>query len=155
MILIPIYFLYFYYQMQKFKKGRDKFNQDFMASRRMAMDLAVHALKRRKTLDEEIAQRSGVSESIKKPYLAWVRDGRILSGPPLGADGTFEEMVRSVYRQQTDYLLALNRLGALEKDLYAAIKPNLADTPEAAEIIAVIEERSRAVRRDMAAGIFA
>ena len=43
MILIPILFLYFIYRMQRFKSGRLKFDQEFMATRRKAMDLAVEA----------------------------------------------------------------------------------------------------------------
>ena len=36
MIMIPLLFIYFIYRMQKYKDGRIKFDEEFMAARRRA-----------------------------------------------------------------------------------------------------------------------
>ncbi|MFH1134641.1 MAG: NF038143 family protein [Pseudomonadota bacterium] len=157
MILIPLLFLYFYYRLRKYKSGRLKFNQEFMSSRKLALDLAVRALETgEKPRDKDIIQWSGVSKALEKPYAAWIKGLvdyylELLAAP----GGTFEDLARSAYRNQTEFLLSLNRLSALERDLYAAIKPNLTDLEGTGEIIALIEERSRTLRRDLAESIFA
>jgi hypothetical protein len=74
----------------------------------------------------------------------------------LAANGdSFESLVRSAYRNRTNYLLTLNRLSTVEKEFYAAIKPQLAATEGAAAVITTIETQSQRLRRHLAESIFA
>ncbi len=157
MVLIPILFLYFIYRMQRFKSGRMKFDQEFMTTRRKAMDLAVESLETGvKPNIDRIARESGITDALEKPYAAWLRALVDHYDDLLAANGeSFEALVRSAYHNRTNYLLTLNRLNTVEKEFYAALKPQLAATEGAAAVIEAIEEHSRRLRRDLAEQIFA
>jgi hypothetical protein len=156
MVLIPILFLYFVYRMQRFKNGRIKFDQEFMTTRRKAMDLAVEALETGvKPNIDRIARGSGITDALEKPYASWLKALVDYYADLLAANGdSFDALVRSAYRNRTNYLLALNRLSTVEKEFYTALKPGLAATEGAAAVIATIEEQSRRLRRDLAEQIF-
>lgn len=157
MVLIPILFLYFIYRMQRFKSGRMKFDQEFMTTRRKAMDLAVEALETGvKPNIDRLSRESGITDALEKPYAAWLRALVEHYDDLLAANGeSFEALVRSTYHNRTNYLLTLNRLNTVEKEFYAALKPQLAATEGAAAVIEAIEEHSRRLRRDLAEQIFA
>lgn len=157
MILIPILFLYFIYRMQRFKSGRMKFDQEFMTTRRKAMDLAVEALETGfKPNIDRVARESGITDALEKPYASWLRTLVDYYDDLLTAEGdSFDALVRSAYHNRTNYLLTLNRLSTVEKGFYTVLKPQLAATEGAAAVIATIEEQARRLRRDLAEQIFA
>jgi hypothetical protein len=157
MILLPILFVYFIYRMQKFKNSRLKFDQEFMSTRRKAMDVAVEAVETgAKPPIDQIARDSGLLDVLEKPYASWLRTLVDYYMELLAADGnSFEALVRSAYRNRTNFLLTLNRLNTVEKEFYNALKPRLAATEGAAAVIATIEEQSRRLRRELAEQIFA
>jgi hypothetical protein len=157
MVLIPVLFLYFVYRMQRFKNGRLKFDQEFMTTRRKALDLAVQALETGvKPNIDRIARETGITDTLEGPYANWLRVLVDYYDDLLAANGdSFDALVRSAYRNRSNYLLALNRLSTVEKEFYAALKPQLAATEGAAAVIAAIEEHSRRLRRDLAERVFA
>jgi hypothetical protein len=157
MVLIPFLFLYFMYRMQGYKNGRIKFDEEFMTTRRRAMDAALNALKTDGRLDtDEAARDAGLPEPLQEPYAAWVRTLAEYYMDLLSADGeSFESLVRAAYRSRTDYLLILNRLTTLERAFYAALKPHLGAAEGASDIIATIEAQSQKLRRELAEEIFA
>jgi hypothetical protein len=157
MILIPILFIYFIYRMQRFKSGRMKFEQEFMTTRRKALDLAIEALETGvKPNIDRVARESGITDALEKPYAFWLRTLVDYYGDLLAANGdSFEALVRSAYHNRTNYLLTLNRLSTVEKEFYSALKPRLAATEGAAAVIATIEEQTRRLRRDLAEQVFA
>jgi hypothetical protein len=157
MVLIPFLFFYFFYRMQKYKKGREKFDQDFMITRLRTLDEAVEALDKRRPPDiQALVRRSGLAEALRKPYAAWVEALALHYTDLLKAGGeTFEHLVRGAYRNRGNYLLALNRLSQVEAQLYAALRPAIEAQPDtAADIIATIEKTSQRLRREAAERIF-
>jgi hypothetical protein len=128
-----------------------------MITRRKAMDLAVEALETGvKPNIDRIAGESGLTDALEKPYASWLKALVEYYTDLLAATGdSFESLVRSAYRNRTNYLLALNRLNAVEKEFYAALKPQMASTEGAASVIATIEEQSRRLRRELAESAFA
>jgi hypothetical protein len=157
MVLIPILFLYFVYRMQKFKTGRLKFDQDFMVTRRKAMEIAIEGIETGSRPDiDAIARESGLRDVLEKPYAAWLKALVEHYTDLLSAAGdSYDALVRSAYRSRTDCLLALNRLGAAEKEFYAALKTQMGATEGAADVIATIQEQSRQLRRELAERVFA
>lgn len=157
MVLIPILFLYFVYRMQKFKTGRIQFDQDFMVTRRKAMEIAIEGIETGSRPDiDAIARESGLRDVLEKPYAAWL--GALVEHYTdlLSAAGdSYDALVRSAYRSRTGCLLALNRLGTVEKDFYAALKTQMSATEGATDVIATIQEQSRQLRRELAERIFA
>jgi hypothetical protein len=156
MVLIPILFVYFIYRVQRFKSDRSKFAEEFMATRRRAMDAALGAVETNGRPDiVALVRNSNLSEALQAPYAAWVGALVDYYMGLLAADGDcFEMLVRSTYRSRTDYLLALNRLTAAEKDLYRALQPHLKLDEGVADIITAIEARSQQLRRETAEQIF-
>lgn len=157
MVLVPLLFLYFIYRMQRYKSGRMKFDEEFMTTRRRAMNLAFEAVEAGSRPDiDRIARESGLTEALEKPYASWLKVLVDFYMDLLAANGdSFESLVRSAYRNRTNYLLTLNRLSTVEKEFYAAVKPQLAATEGAAAVIATIETQSQQLRRDLAENIFA
>jgi hypothetical protein len=157
MVLIPILFLYFVYRMQKFKTGRIKFDHDFMVTRRKAMEIAIEGIETGSRPDiDAITRESGLRDVLEKPYAAWLKVLVEHYTDLLSAAGdSYDALVRSAYRSRTDCLLALNRLGTVEKDFYAALKSQMSATEGAADIITTLEEQSRQLRRELAERIFA
>jgi hypothetical protein len=157
MVLVPLLFLYFIYRMQKYKNGRMKFDQDFMTTRRKAMDLAVEALETGvKPNVDRIVGESGIMDALEKQYASWLRALVDYYDDLLVANGdSFDALVRSAYRSRTNYLLTLNRLNMVEKEFYDALKPQMTVTEGAVAIIAAIEEQSRRLRRNLAESVFA
>jgi hypothetical protein len=156
MVLIPILFLYFIYRMQTFKSGRIKFDEDFMAPRRRAMDAALVAVEAKGPPDiDALARNSGLPEALHEPYAAWM-DAQVGHYMELltGDGDSFESLVRAAYRDRNSYLLALNRLTTVEKAYYKALKPHLPASEDAADIIAAIETRSQQLRREWADQVF-
>lgn len=157
MILVPILFLYFIYQMQKYKSSFTKFTEDFMITRKRALDVAVESVEKDAEPDvDRIVGESSLSDTLRPPYESWVRVLVEYYSDLLAASGdSFESLVQSAYNSQTNYLLILNRLGMAEKGFYSAIKTQMADTQGSQAIIATIEERSQSLRRDLARQVFA
>ena len=157
MVLVPLLFLYFIYRMQRYKSGRMKFDEEFMTTRRRAMNLAFEAVETGTRPDiDRVARESGLTEALEKPYASWLKVLVDFYMDLLAANGdSFESLVRSAYRNRTNYLLTLNRLSTVEKEFYAAVKPQLAATEGAAAVIATIETQSHQLRRDLAENIFA
>lgn len=157
MILIPILFVYFIYRMQRFKNGRLRFNEEFMVTRRRALELALEAAASGVKPDcDQIARQTGLTDVLEKPYASWLRVLVEHYADLLAADGeSFETLVRSAYRNRTNYLLTLNRLNTVEKEFYAALKPQMGATDGAPAIIGIIEEKAQSLRRASAESIFA
>jgi hypothetical protein len=152
MVLIPILFVYFVYRMQKYKSGRLKFDEDFMITRRRAIDVAFEAVETgSKPAVEKVVQASDLSDALQEAYRSWVRVLVDYYMDLLAADGnSFDSLVRSAYRSRGNYLLVLNRLNMVEREFYIALKPQLAATEGAADVIAAIETQSQRLRRDLA-----
>jgi hypothetical protein len=156
MVFIPILFVYFIYRMQRFKSGRMKFDEEFMTTRRRAMDAALDAVETNGRPDmAEVARSFSLPEGLQKPYVSWVKALVEYYMDLLAADGdSFESLVRAAYRNRTDYLLTLNRLNTVEKEFYTALKPHMGAAEGAADIIATIESQSQQLRRELAEQIF-
>lgn len=156
MVLIPILFLYFIYRMQKYKRGRVKFTEDFMITRNRAMDTTVEALRNGLKPDvDQVVAKSSLSDELKVPYRSWVDALVEYYNDLLTANGErFESLVQSAYGNRTNFLLVLNRLSGAERELYSALKPALSDTEGVAAIISSMEQKTRQLRRELAERVF-
>lgn len=156
MVLVPLLFIYFIHRMQKYKNGRMKFDTDFMITRRRALDLAIETFEPGCRLNlKEALHQNGLSAELEKPYATWMNVLVDHYRDLLAVEGdNYDTLVRRAYRTRANYLLTLNRLNTVENEFYAAIKPKMAATEGAANIISTIEEESRRLRRDFAEQIF-
>lgn len=156
MILLPFLFLYFVYRMQKYKNGRLKFDAEFMTARRQALELAAAAVASGKPPPVgRAAVQAGLPDALERPYAAFLAALADYYAELLRAEGeSFNALARRAYRSRGNFLFALNRLSAVEKEFYAALKPFMAGTAGALEVIAAIEAHSQRLRREIAERAF-
>lgn len=156
MILIPIYFLFFIYRMQKYKNGRRTFTDEFMTTRRRALNAAEHALSAGQKPDiEQIVRQAALSKDMEASYAAWINVLVDYYCDLMSATGDdFADLVQTAYGSRTNFLLVQNRLSQAEKAFYTALRPQMEIVPGAWDIIASIESHSQQLRRNMAEQIF-
>ncbi len=149
MIFIPILFLYFVFRMQRFKKDRMKFNEDFMSARREDMDMALEASAADGPEIKDRGERhAGLPKSLQEPYGLWIKELSLLYRDLLSAGGhDFDSLVRSAYPGRDQYLEALERLDKAEKEFYAALKPLMAGVEGSDTVMDTMASESRRLRK--------
>ncbi len=156
MIFIPFLFLYFIFRMQKFKKDRIKFSEDFMSARREAMETAFCSSAPGGPAETDVANPyANLPEPLQEPYAVWIKTLSSLYINLLAADGDdFESLVRRAYGKKSSFLAAMEKLNNAENKFYTALKPLMEKVEGTAAIIARIESESRRLRTEAAARIF-
>jgi hypothetical protein len=157
MILIPIIFVFYMNDYKKYKDGRQVFADQYLMSRKRALDEAVASLTANRDPDlEPLVSVSDLPEAARQQYhdllTVLIENYRDL----LQTEGeTVNDLVRAAYANKTNYLLFLNRLNRAEKELNAALRPVLDDTDkEMGDVIMTIERSSEELRRSRAEEIF-
>lgn len=157
MILIPIIFVYYFYQYQRFTESRKQFSENYLKSRERALNEAFKSVIDKKEPDiDSIAAPSDVPEAVI-PFHAKVLSILVdhYRGLFQAKGNDFSSLVRSLYGSQTNYLLFLNSLNNAEKKMNDAIKPVLKESLEGVdEVIRKMEEESEKIRREFAESFF-
>ena len=158
MILIPIIFVYFFYQYQKFNNSRKAFCENYLISRKRALNEALEVIRTGRKPDiNALAQQSKLPDQIRKKnadVLAVLVNHYI---DLMRADGEdFQALVRRAYKNRTNFLLFINQLNQAEKTLNSALEPHLAQTSgDVSDIIRLIDLHSEKIRREISEKIFA
>jgi len=157
MILIPIIFVYFFYRLNKVANGRKEFAQNFMITRQRALEAAVDGLRTGKDPDpNQLCRLSTAPEATYEDYTAWLKVLLQHYANLLQAEGnSVEDLIRSVYKTRSNYLLFLHQLHRAEKQFDTALAPHL-DVPisEVTTIVKAMERQSEVYRREEAERIF-
>ena len=157
MILIPVFFIFYFWQLKRYAKGRKTFAEKFLITRKRALDEALRSAETEQGPDiEKIVQASDIPPETRKEYRRWVallvehyRDLVLAQG------SSYPALVKSTYKTRTNYLLFLNRLNQVEREFDAALKPHLEKTTEGVNgIIKLMEESVTSLRRQLAEAIF-
>ena len=157
MILIPIFFIFYFWQLKRYAKGRKTFAENFLITRKRALDEALRSAESGKRPDiEALVQASDIPDQVRQSYRIWVtllvahyRDLILAHG------SSYPALVKSTYKSRTNYLLFLNHLNQVERDFDAALKPHLEKTTQDVNgIIKLMEESVTSLRRQLAEAIF-
>ncbi len=157
MILIPVFFVFYFWQLKRYSDGRKTFAEKFIVTRQRALDQALQSAQSGRNPDiETVVAASDIPDAIRKDYRRWVavlidhyRDLILSKG------SSYAALVRSVYKSRTNYLLFLNRLNQVEREFDAALKPHIETTVENVNgIIKLMEESTGSIRRQRAEAIF-
>ncbi len=157
MILIPVFFIFYFWQLKRYAKGRKTFAENFLITRQRALDEALRSAESGKAPDiEALVQASDIPAKTRQGYRPWVT---LLVGHYrdliLAHGSSYPALVKSTYKTRTNYLLFLNRLNQVERDFDAALKPHLEITTEDVNgIIKLMEESVTSLRRQLAEAIF-
>jgi len=157
MILIPVFFIFYFWQLKRYAKGRKTFAHEFLITRQRALDEALRCAETGQGPDiEKLVRASDIPAEIRQAYRPWVallvehyRDLILAHG------SDYPTLVKSTYKSRTNYLLFLNRLNQVERDFDAALKPHLEKSTENVNgIIKLMEESVTDLLRQFAEAIF-
>lgn len=157
MFLLPILFIYYMNDFQKFKDGRKAFAANYMVTQKRALDEAVTVVQSGKKADPDgLAKQSEISPEaqtkLAELFIVLIEHYEVL----LKAGGSdFDSLVRSAYNNLTNYLLFINQLNNAEKNLNMALKPQFTtESTEVNDILSAMARHSEQIRRKEAHDIF-
>jgi hypothetical protein len=157
MILIPIFFVFYFNDLNKYKNGCKKFAEHYMIDKKRALTEAVEVVSKGREPDiRALANLSNMNSNIREKQakiLAVLVEHYIILLNAHGED--FASLIRTAYGTQTDYLLFLNRLNQAEIEVNKALKPDLQKSHEGInDIVSRMEDLSARLRRETAESIF-
>lgn len=156
-LIIPLMVVYHIYEYQKCISGRKSFAENYMISRKRAIEEAVTVIRTGKRPDiGALVRLSDIPEASGREYAQWLAVLVEYYTDLLMSEGKdFDSLVRSAYRNRTNYLIFLNRLNQAEKVLNTSLKPNISETQEVVEsIVCTMELCSEKLRKESAERIF-
>ena len=157
MILIPVFFVFYFWQLKRYADGRKAFAENFLVTRRRAIEEAHRAaVSGRGPVIDDLVNATDVLPQLHPEYRRWVTLLVEHYHDLFTAHGsTYAALVRSVYKRRSNYLLFLNRLDQVEREFDAALKPHLDPATEnAGGIIKLMETSAADLRRKRAEAIF-
>lgn len=157
MILIPVFFVYFFYGLNRYKRGRREFVTHFLFSRRLILDRACEQMKTGEKPDvEELIQRERVPEIAVDAYRNWAKVLGEAYIELLGSEGsTYEELVRAKFREKNSFMFAINRINTAEKQFYKSLRKHLnSSLSDAGDVVGKMETSLQHLRRQEADFIY-
>ena len=157
MILIPIIFVHYFYRFNKFNTGRKEFAKNYLVSRLRALEESLRVSETGHKPDiEKLTAQASLPKNALPAYRELLRVLIDHYADLLRARGeTYEELVRSAYGNRSSFLLFVNGLNKVEKNLDSALKPDMEEVTEGFdEVVALIERFSDKLRREDAERIF-
>ncbi len=157
MILIPIFFVFYFTNLSKYKNGCRQFADNYLIDKKRALNEAVAAFDGGREPDiRGLAELSNMNNEARE------KQADILAilvehySTLLNSDGEdFASLIRSAYGSLTDYLLFLNRLNHAEREVNKSLKPDLEESDEVInDIVSNMEVVSERLRREAAESIF-
>lgn len=158
MVLIPIILVYHMYRHKNALKGRSAFVEHYLLSRTRSLEEAYHALaeQRLPDIDGVVARAVDLPETARPAYRSWITVLIQHYNDLLQASGSdFRALVHRAYHTRSNYLMFINQLNQLEKNLNSALYVHLAETTvHVAETILRIETVTAELRRLLADELF-
>lgn len=157
MIVIPVFFVFFFFQFTRYKNGLKNFKHDFLRTRKRVLDSVHQALVDNTHVNiEELVAAGNAPDQARDAYAAWVKELVVFYRSLLEAEGRdYPSLVQSCYRKRSNYLLVLNRLTTVERELNRAILPDLENQDEeTASAVEAIEKSTADFRRNLAKEVF-
>ena len=157
MILIPVFFVFFFFQFKRYKNGLKDFKHNFFRTRKRVLDSVHQAVVDHGPVDiGELVEAGNAPDQAREAYGSWVRELAGFYRVLLEAEGrNYRSLVRSCYQKKSNFLIALSRLNNVERELNRALFPNLEDDDEQTTTAVESIERSVAdFRRNQAKEIF-
>lgn len=148
MILIPVFFVFYFFQLKRYRNGLKEFSENFLITRERALEAVHQASDSGSKIDvDELVAVSDAPEQVKDEYCLWVEalvdHFQALIRVP---GSSYKELVKNAYRKKSSYQLALNRLSRSENEFNRALAPHLQGDPES--ISQVVEAMARSVKKN-------
>ncbi|UTF48896.1 NF038143 family protein [Desulfomicrobium sp. ZS1] len=158
MIFVPIFFVFFVQKMNQYKSGLTEFVDNYIKSRRLALEEALEAEETERPVDVTgLVKKVGTIPEQAKPFFTqWmailVDHYRLL----LTSQGNSHSvLVRAGYQNKTNYLLFCNCLNKAENAYSMALLPEMdGDNQDLHHVIKKIDACVTNLRRQDADAIF-
>ena len=157
MILIPIFFVFYFNNLAKFKKGCKQFAENYVIDNKRALNEAVEVVNKVREPDiSALADLPNITSKAREKKVnilaILVEHYTIL----LKSDGEdFSSLIRAAYGTLTNYLLFLNHLNKAERAVNKALNLDLKESDEVINnIVSIMEGQSERLRRETAESIF-
>ncbi len=158
MIFVPVFFVFFASKMRQYKNGLKDFSENYLLSRRWALNAAEEAIAGGGEVAVEpiLARVKDIPSSALPLYSSWfLLLARHYQQLLLSPGTSYPMLVRAAYRNKANYLLFCDRLGKSETALNRALLPGIAG--EQAEVEGVIDRMAQQIdelRREELTEIF-
>ena len=157
MILIPIFFVFYYFQLKRYKNGLKDFTHNFLITRQRTVDKVYEAAASGSAVDiDSIIEVSDTPPEVTTDYRVWVEtlsEHYWILIEQQGFD--FDDLVKAAYPKKSTYLAVLNNLNRVESDFNNALAGYLpGDTESIAEVIEAMQRSVTKNRRLLAAEIY-
>lgn len=157
MIVIPVFFVFFFFQFKRYENGLKSFKNDFLRTRKRVLDSVHQALTDNTDVNiEELVVAGNAPDQARDAYAAWINELVVFYRSLLEAEGRdYPSLVQSCYRKRSNYLLVLNKLNTVERELNRAILPDLENQDErTTAAVESIEKSTTDFRRNQAKEVF-
>ena len=157
MILIPVFFVFYFFQVKRYKKGLQDFSYNFLISRQRTIEKVYDAAKSGREVDiDGLVDVSDTPAEVKDDYRLWVEALSAHYLVLIGQEGfDYADLVKAAYPKKSGYLAVLDKLNRVEADFNQKLASRLPGDQESIE--AVISSMSQSVekhRRSLAAEIY-
>lgn len=158
MIFVPVFFVFFVQKMNQYKSGLAEFVENYLKSRRHALEAALAAEETAGTanLDALLDKAGNIPEHARPLYRDWMAQLVAHYQLLLTAKGSSHAaLVRSGYQSKTNYLLFCNCLNKAENAYSTALLPEMdGDNQDLRHVIDKIDACVTHLRREEADSIF-
>ena len=157
MILIPVFFVFYFYQLKRYKSGLKDFSENFLLTRKRTLDAVWEGATSKTSADlERVVELSDIPPEAQGQYRVWVEllaDHYLLLIQARG--GSYDELVKAAYKKKSNYLQRLENLNQVEADLNTALTPHLPGDEQTIEaVIESIQESVKRLRQSQSKEIF-
>jgi hypothetical protein len=157
MIIIPVIFVYFFFQLNRSVSAKKEFVQNFVLSRKNILNEACALSEDGATPDfEEMAKYEKVPDSAVEAYKTWANVLFEHYQMLLDEKGdSYAGLIRGRYENRDRYLLILDRISKVENEFHKALRKDLdGSVKNAGDVITAMEKSLPLLRREEADGIF-
>ena len=157
MILIPVFFVFYFYQLKRYKSGLKDFSENFLLTRKRTLDAVWEGATSKTTADlERVVELSDIPSEALDHYRVWVEllaDHYFLLIRARG--GSYDELVKAAYKKKSNYRQRLENLNQVEADLNTALAPLLPGDEETIEmVIKSMQDSVKRLRQSQSKEIF-
>ncbi len=155
MILIPVFFIFYFWQLKRYSQGRKDFANNFLITRERALDAACEAVAGDMDIEvDKLVQAEDIQEETRPQYRNWlVMLTKHYQSLILSKGDSYQELIRSSYRNHSNYRRFITHLNQVEQEYDAQLQPHL-DIESVNDIIKRIETITARLRQQELREIF-
>jgi len=158
MILIPIFFVFYYFQLKRYRNGLKDFAGNFLVTRQRTIDKIYEAEVSGGAVDiDSVVAISDIPSEAMENYRIWVETLAEYYRSLITRNGfDYDDLVKAAYPRKSGYLAALDTLNRVESEFNATLAPLLpGDADSIDAVVTAMQQSVEKNRRLLATEIYA